>query len=290
MAVVLLTGATGFLGSHIARALLVEGHEVKAPNRRGSSFSRLQDIQGEISWHCTDGHDGLDDDLFTDVSCVMHAAGTYGRRGESFAQLLETNVLFSLRVLDCAIRSGVRVFVNVSSCLPRSTDPYALSKAQFAEWGKTSVRHSATQFLNVQLEDMYGPGDDETKFVDWVIGSCLRNESEIRLTSGSQRRDFIYVSDVVHAFLTLLENRVQTEANYVDLPLGSGETVTIRELVEMIHGLTGSKTRLGFGEVALRDEEVLFSRADITAFKKLGWRSKVSLAEGLSMTIESKKT
>lgn len=289
MSIILLTGATGFLGSHLAHALLSKGHEVKALKRRESSLSRLQDIHHEISWHCVDAREDLRDDIFSDVNFVVHAAGAYGRQGEPFKQLIETNVLFSLKVLDCAIRSGTRSFINAGSCLPRGTDPYALSKAQFTEWGKMSIRRSATQFVNIQLEHMYGPGDDETKFVDRIVDSCLRNESEIKLTSGSQQRDFIYISDVVDAFLTLLENPVQGESSYVDLPLGSGETIAIRELVELIHQLTDSKARLGFGEVALREEEVLFSRADITAFNKMGWKPRVSLVEGLTRTIEGKK-
>src|SRR5437870_11566277 len=98
---------------------------------------------------------------------------------------------------------------------------------------------------------MYGPGDDSVKFTNYVIDAWLSNVPTLNLTEGTQERDFIYIDDVVSAYMLLLQRLASMDLSYYDIALGSGETVSIKTLVETIHRLANSKTNLAFGATKL---------------------------------------
>jgi len=284
---VLLTGATGFLGSHLARKLVRSGHELTAIRRRSSSLSRVQDIESEIRWFTVNPSGEVDAAAFAGMDVVVHTAATYGRSGEAMAEVAETNTVFSLRILEAAVCHGIRKFINTDSALPPETNPYTLAKAQFAQWGKYACESGKIQFINLRLEHFYGPGDEESKFTCRVIKTCLRNQPELKLTAGTQKRDFIYVADVVDALYLLIVQNLATAGNYVDIPLGSGTATTVRELVETIHQLSQSTTRLVFGAIPMKPNDVMLSCADISMLEELGWKPTTSLREGLELTIRN---
>ena len=133
---------------------------------------------------------------------------------------------------------------------------------------------------------MYGPKDDSSKFVQFVIESLLRNEEKIKLTKGEQKRDFIFIKDVVEAYLKLLEVHDSLEDGFNEFEVGTGESITIKELVVKIKILTGNtKTKLIFGALPYRENEIMESKADITKLRGIGWSPKVSLEDGLKDTI-----
>ncbi len=284
---ILLTGATGFLGSHLSRRLVNDGHEVNAIRRMSSSLSRVQDIANKIAWFMVKPNGVIDSSAFDDVDAIIHTATAYGRKGEATAELANTNTLIPLTLLEAAIHHGIRCFINTDSALPPNTNAYSLSKAQFAQWGQFIAARDKIQFINVRLEHIYGPDDDETKFTYYVINACLKNQMKLSLTEGLQSRDFIYISDVVEAYLVLINQCENNLADFSDIPLGSGTATTIRYLVETIHKLTNSSTQLLFGELPLKPGEVMYSRADLSIMKGLGWTPSTELSEGLELTIRS---
>lgn len=287
MATVLVTGATGFLGSHLVRTLLDAGYSVKALRRANSSLARVAEIADRIDWYTIDeSRECSFVDFFLDVDCVIHTAANYGRSGERVAEICLTNTIFSLNVLNAAVEQKVKFFINTDSALPRNVNPYTLSKAQFAEWGRMFAENSKIRFVNIRLEHVYGPGDDPIKFTSQVIGSCLRNVDKLDLTEGHQQRDFIYIDDVVSAYMLLIELQPVLELPHYEIALGSGETVAIRDLVEMIHRIAKSDTELAFGAVAFGKKEVMYSCADNTFMKNLGWQPKTPLERGLIKSIE----
>ncbi len=287
---ILLTGATGYLGSHLATALLGAGHSVVALKRTTSSLRRLERIQPNLTLLDVDGLDFQA--LFKEhgkFDAVIHSATTYGRNGESVSQIAETNLGFPLKLLDGAVAAGVPVFLNTDTALDKFLNAYSLSKTQFAEWGRHFARQKKIRFLNLRLEHFYGPGDDDSKFTTYVINSCLKNAPELRLTPGQQRRDFVYIDDVVAAYMLLLEKEKSLADWFVEFDVGSGEAVTIRQFVELAQRLTGSRTYLNFGAQAYRDGEVMLSQADVDPLQKLGWHCGHTLEQGLKLVIEGYK-
>lgn len=284
---VLLTGVTGFLGSHLARQLLEEGYSVVALKRQSSSLRRVAAILPDLELVDSDG---LDFDAFfrsgARISTVIHTATCYGRNNESVSEVFEANTEFPLRLLDAGSRAGVDLFVNTDTVLDKYLNLYALSKNQLLQWGKFFSLHDKIRFMNIRLEHFYGPDDDPVKFSTFVINSCLHNVPELQLTKGEQKRDFIYIDDVVKAYSVLMGNIHRMGENFMEFDVGSGNSVTIREFVETVHRLSSSATHLNFGALPYRDGEIMNSEADVSRLASLGWRCATDLETGLQRAIE----
>lgn len=290
---VLLTGASGFLGNALVRALISAGVEVAATRRQSSRVERLADIAERLAFFDT-SDEGLSAaiDFIGPKGAIIHAATCYGRAGESWSEICDTNIRFPLCLLEKALARSVRLFLNIDTILAPQTNAYALSKRQFADWGRlATAQYECFRFINVRLEHIYGPGDAPTTFVTQMIRRCLKHDAGISLTAGEQRRDFIYIDDAVNGLHTLLEaalaNRLPN--GWSEFDLGSGNAVSIRELVETIHCMSDSRAVLKFGALPYRENEVMESVADVSALRSLDWQCKTALKQGLRQTIDYEK-
>ena len=283
---ILLTGVTGFLGSHLAKELLYAGCEIVALKRKSSLLQRIEPILSEIGLFDIEGINF--DQFFSDcgrIDAVIHTATCYGRNNESVSEIFAANTEFPLRLLDAGNRAGVKSFLNTDTILDKYLNLYALSKNQLLQWGKFYAMHEKIRFLNIRLEHFYGEDDDPTKFSSNVINSCLGNVSDLNITKGEQRRDFIYIDDVVSAYVLLFEKLDTFENMFTEVDVGSGHSVSIREFVETVHRITSSKTRLNFGAIPYRDGEIMHSVADVSKLVSLGWRCRYSLEAGLKRVV-----
>lgn len=284
----ILTGATGFLGSHLARAFVQEGHRVIALKRQTSDLNRLADVRSDVIFYDLDNLDLAKP--FTEqgpIDAVIHTATSYGRAGELATQVFEANTAFPLRLLETATRFNTDTFFNTDTILYPYLNAYALSKKHFTEWGRQLVAHERIRFVNICLEHMYGPGDDPKKFTTWIVDRCLKHEPEIKLTLGEQRRDFIYITDAIAAYMRLLECTTALGAGFQEVGLGSGVAGTVRSFVETVHQLCASRSHLCFGALPYRDHEQMESRANTQRLRDLGWKCHTSLREGLLNMIEA---
>lgn len=285
----LLTGASGFLGRHIARRLIDRGDEPLLLARATSQMPA--DIAPAQVARYSDA-DGIRKAIHAwKPDCVIHTACSYGRRHERLAELVSTNVTFGLDVMEALAdghASGPKLFINAGTSLQRNLNAYALTKAQFVECAQTLARtRTDLQFVNLRLEHMYGPHDDTSKFIGHVLRACRQSNAPLKLTSGLQRRDFIHVSDVVSAFLAVAERQELLDTPVSEMDVGTGEAPTVREVVEKIHRLTNSRTELQFGALPLRDSEQMLSCADTARLRGLGWTPLHNLDSGLQDLIDS---
>lgn len=290
---VLVTGATGFLGSHLVRRLLAEGHEVAAFKRRSSSLGRVLDIAKDLAWYYADEAD-LSSPFRKHVhfDAVIHTATCYGRQGESLSTIFEANTGFPVRLLEVATYFNTDIFFNTDTYFNTDTilcshlNKYSLTKKQFAEWGQMVAEFDSIRFANIRLEHVYGAGDSSTKFTTNIIRQCLNNMPYICLTAGEQLRDFIHINDVVDAYMLLLKKHPILPAGFIQCGLGSGCAVSIREFVEYVHRISNSSSRLDFGALPYRDHEIMASVADISLLLSLGWQPCFSIETGVREVIE----
>lgn len=287
---ILLTGATGYLGSFLAKALIAQGHKLIILKRRNSSLFRISSIIPMTTLYNIENLDySIPFTAHGKIDAIIHTATCYGRDGEIPSEVFEANLGFPLRLMDAAKAAGVNTFVNTDTILDKYMSLYSLSKSQLAEWGKFFCNHNKMVFINMRLEHFYGPGDADSKFTTHVMNSCLRNVPELKLTLGEQRRDFVYIEDVVSAYLIILEKIEEFQDFFNEFHVGSGAAIPIRDFVKKVHHITESQTYLAFGAVPYRTGEVMNSNTDIEPLLKLGWICKTNLDQGLKLVMEGYK-
>jgi CDP-paratose synthetase len=287
---VLVTGATGFIGKHLVRRLIAEGYGVIATRRSGSDISGLASMQHSLDWIEVDSTDSWCKSLSNkpDWNIVIHLATDYGRQSGIVSNTVATNVLFPLRLLEIAMDRRAELFLNTDTCF--SVDypylrPYTLSKKQFAKWGEVLSVTADTRFLTLELQHPYGPGDSPGKFVPWIIDKCLHSSELIQLTSGLQKKDFIFIEDAIDAYLTVVHRWREVASETFTIPCGTSKGTSVRDLVECIHRRCSSNAPLEFGALPDRPGEIMLSVADISVLSQLGWTSLTPLEEGIGRTV-----
>ena len=283
-----ITGATGFIGSHLVRSLVQQGWNVHALKRSSSSIGSLADLK-EVHWH--DVNSSSLESIWETIghaNVVYHLATNYGRNDQPASEVARTNLLFPMQMLELADRHEVPLFIATDTCFPESYPylrNYTLTKKQFAQWGQVWAKQTERRFFNVALQHPYGPGDREGKFVPWIIELCLNNVDSIKLTEGSQQKDFIYVADVIEALLVLESQQSIVPDGCSQIPCGTGAAISLRTFVETVHEITKSSSRLLFGAIPNREGELKSSCANTELLESLGWKATRSVADGIRLTI-----
>ena len=283
---IMLTGATGYLGTRIGNMLLGRGHRVIALHlNRSERFECSEALESNV-FRVYLSESGVDYAFSKyKIDGVIHTATVYGRNHEDFATIIKANVEFPVRVLSMAIASNVRFFINTDSILKRNVSPYALSKGQFLDWMSMASQEILT--VNMKLDHFYGPGEKNIKFVAKVLSELKANVPRLHLTVGTQTRDFIYVDDVVSAYMYVIDGLDSFHKGVVNnFEVGTGVRTSIRSLVTMAKELTASSSELGFGDVPLREHEMLDYEINSSPLRALGWKPEVLVREGLKRCID----
>lgn len=293
---VLLTGATGFLGSHILESLISCGeYQVICLKRSFSDIRRIKHLSSpELIFYDLDKSSLGKIFAENRIDIILHTATEYGRRDNSIHQVLSTNLLFPIEIIDVAIKHKVKCFINTDSFFNKSNFSYShlldysLSKKSLLTW----MKHLSgkMQFVNVILEHIYGENDNIEKFVEKMIQSiAVKHDKAIDLTYGHQRRDFIYIKDVVSAYLKIIDFSIKEKFTYRTFEVGIGESTEVREFVETIKKCSKSNTKLNFGSIPYFSDEIMDSKANINEITQLGWIPNYSIVEGISETLNHYK-
>ena len=304
----LVTGAAGFIGSHVVRRLLAEGARVTGVGRAETPGHRLADVAGQLRWIGADLRDRAAATRAVDAArpdFVFHLAGfAAGRSADAARQsrLLfesyETNVLGTLNLLTAVQQAAPRVRrIARLGTLEEYGDgpvPYReeqreapvspYSSSQVAATYLCSMLHQRAGLPVVTLRPalMYGPGQDESFFIPGLIASCLANET-FAMTSGGQTRDYLYIADLVDACLAAAT--APAAAGEV-LNIGSGIEYRIADVATLIGSLAGSGA-VSVGSRPERERGLERLVCDpARAERVLGWHALVSLEQGLTATIE----
>lgn len=287
---ILLTGATGFLGSKILEALNNENYSIIVLKRSSSSLWRINHLIGNIQSYDLDKISL--DSIFQKqkIDCVIHTACEYGRKDEKTAQVIKTNLMLGLQILDVCLKFNTSTFINTDTLLQKNLNDYALSKKQFSEWLK--FKSNMIQVINLKIELMYGPKDDESKLIPSVLSGLNQNTPEIKLTNGEQKRDFIFVDDVVSACMKTLE-KSKSLSKFNEFEIGTGKSFKLKffldELKKMYELYYGKKkTKFIYGAVANRQEELMNIQINNKPLIDLGWLPKVDINFGIKKILKDK--
>lgn len=285
---ILLTGTTGFLGSHLLKLLIKKtDYEIVILKRSFSNTFRIENLLNDKRIKSYD-IDKIDlEKVFSenDIETIIHCATNYGRNDDNILNIVQSNLLLPLTLLQLGIKHGVKNFVNTDTVIDKNVNHYSLSKKHFLDW----LEECSCQIkcVNVSLEHFYGAFDNETKFTTYIIKQLMNNAPEIDLTLGEQKRYFIHIDDVTSAFLIILHNLHSFNENFTHFDLATENNIKIKDFVLLVKELTqNSETKLNFGAIPYRKNELMECKIDISKLNKLGWMPKISLRNGIEKTIQ----
>ncbi len=299
---VLVTGASGFIGSHLTRLLLKEGAKVSILTRYGSIEHnvRLSKLWNEFELFEADirNMESLAPLKNRQYDIIFHLAA-YNHVGNSFLHVneaLETNNIGTANILESVDNYDRFVYISTSEVYglqekipfiedmyPHPISPYSVGKYAGELYSLMKYNESNMPIVVLRPFNAFGPYQSTRAIIPEMIDKCMRGVP-ILTTEGKQTREFNYVTDLTEAMLlaALSENAVGMVIN-----LGNGNDIAIRDVVNKIYQKTESHSELKIGELPTRPNEIWEMKSDSNKAKMiLGWKPVTSFEEGLDTTIE----
>ncbi len=297
MKTILLTGATGFLGSHLLRALLKNNYKVIILKRSTSDIWRIKKLlnQGVVIY---DVNMITLDKIFldNDIDIIIHLATLYSKLDDNvdIKGMFEVNITLPSQLLELGVEYGIKCFINTGTffeyeCLNlpiaenskiKPLNLYSKTKIAFESILKQYSNKITIRTL--RIFSPYGEKDND-KLIPMIIQKALKCE-KIFLSDGLQKLDFIFVSDVINAYLGVLES-IDSRYNYRIYNIGSGNTTSVREIVSIVEQQLEKNIDKVWSNPIATDRPVVI--ADIKRAKKeLNWQPEISIHQGISKTIK----
>ncbi|MFC5509959.1 NAD-dependent epimerase/dehydratase family protein [Massilia jejuensis] len=282
-----VTGASGYVGSRLARRLAADGWDVHVLLRAGSSLDALEGVA--LTVHRFGGAAPELVEIVREAApdAVFHLAALFlaQHRPEQVDALVQANILFATQLAEAMAANGVRILVNTGTAWQhfgnRDYDPvnlYAATKQAFEAILSYYVNAHGLSVATLALFDTYGPHDPRPKLVS-ALWQAARTGAALSMSSGEEVLDMVYIDDVIEAFLAAeLSLRA---AGPVQLRYGvsSGAALRLTGLVAAFERATGLHVDARWGERPCRPREVM---QPWTSFSPPpGWQPRVALEEGL---------
>lgn len=285
---VLVTGAGGFIGWHLARRLSAAGARVHASGRAAEAPEGLDArwTRADLSV-LADVRDLLD---AADPEFVFHLAShVAGSRDVSLVvPTLQANLVSAVHVLSAAAgRSGCRVVMAGSLEEPEPgsgeapSSPYAAAKFGATAYARMFHALYGTPVRLARIFMVYGPRQNDLRKLVPYVSLCLLRGEAPRLSSGVRQVDWVFVEDVVSGLLAMARREAMDVA---PLDLGTGRLHTVREVVETLVRISGSALQPDFGAAGDRPLEVVRAARVEDSWQRAGWRAETALEEGLAQT------
>ena len=296
-----ITGATGFIGACLARKLADLGCDVHLLTRENANRWRLRDVENAFTFHVGDLTDagGLRKIVSKVRPTVVYHLGVHGAYPfqTDADETIRTNVFGSWNLLKACSGIDYKVFVNTGSSSEygskthamRETDVlepdsyYAVAKSAQTLVCRHTARIDKRPINTFRLFSVYGPYEEPSRLVPAVIRNCIGGW-ELKMVSPETARDFIYVEDVVNAYLRIHE--LSRHCGEV-FNIGTGVQSTVRDVVEASARATGVNPNVSWGALPPRQWDTETWVADCTKVRRmLKWTARTGLEQGITKTVE----
>lgn len=281
--IALITGATGFIGSHLARRLIKDGWELHVIVRNASKYDLMQDIKNFVHFHI---YDGTIESMQTILArskpeIIFHLASLFlsQHKPEEIASLIQSNITFGSHLAEAAVANNCLKFINTGTSWQHYENQgynpvnlYAATKQAFEDILKYYVEAHELKVITLKLFDTYGPDDLRPKLMNLLKRAAETGET-LDMSPGEQLIDLVHVDDVVEAFcVAQVLVGAMKEKGLKTYGVTSGKPLSLKEIVSMLEKKLNRKIKVHWGGRPYREREVMvpWSSMDIVP----GWITK----------------
>lgn len=298
---ILITGGTGFIGSHLLHRLVYLKHNVSVIKSPNSDISRIQNILSNINTF-----DVVDDSDLESVfakngfDAVIHLATRYIKHAKEIKDIRsmnQSNITFPSILLELVAKHNVKSFINTGTCFEyklsdkkiseeQDINPYnyyAATKLAFENILKYYVKEKNIDVLTLRLFYPYGEKDNK-KIIPLVIDSLIKDQA-LEITYGEQKLNFTYVDDIVDAYISALSFITsKTYSGYELINIGTENVYSIKEVVDILSRIAGKQSNIKLIK-PYPENEIMYMACNYAKAKRLlNWTPKTSIIEGLKKT------
>lgn len=285
---VLLTGASGFIGSHLARHLVDQGYPVTVLVRDRSHLGFVDNAPQLKILPVTDTWDSIKDAVATaQPEMIVHLASLFlsEHQSQDVESLVRSNVLFGAWLLQAAAEVSVKAFVNAGTSWQhysgddvRPVNLYAATKQAFEALLDYYCDAAGMSAITLKLFDTYGPEDRRRKLIPLLV-DALRDGNKLALSEGDQRLDLLHIHDVCTAFERAAQMVMEMPKQHVSYTLRTSTRPTLKELVSLLSDVSGRPSPAEFGKRPYRAREIMVPWTGGAPLP--GWSPRRELREGL---------
>ncbi len=308
--IVLVTGASGFIGGHLVGTLATQGRRVRAAVGRSDLYS-----SHELPWRAEASESlevivgDLADRRFAEaalhgVATVVHLAGATGPESaeQGMYTLFDSNVVTTFNLFETARRSGtLERFVNTSTCSvymtngqgrfdetmeTRAGSVYSATKIASETLSEAYVRSANLPVVSLRLFNVYGPYQKRRAVIPTIVSQALESD-RIRLGNTEAKRDFTHVSDIVRCYVSALDAPASTVVGET-FNVGTGVATSIGDVARLILNAAGSDIEIEIDPARLRSKTIdsdIIVADNRKAERLLGWRPRIDLASGIEEVV-----
>lgn len=288
--VALVTGGTGFVGSHLVRRLVSENWQVHVIIRPGSDSSELSEQQNQLLLHVHDGSiasmQQITDEAKPDV--VFHLASLFlsEHQSQDIEPLVTSNLLFGTQLVEAMSKAGVNRLINTGTSWQhyesRDYSPvnlYAATKQAFEAVSQYYVEARGLRVITLKLYDTYGMDDPRPKLLN-LLKSVAETGQRLDMSSGEQLIDLVHINDVVEAYIVAAQRLLSDEVvGCEQYAISSGQSLPLKELVMYIDSILKKKLEINWGGKKYRDREVM--EVWSSGPQLPNWVPNITIGEGL---------
>jgi Nucleoside-diphosphate-sugar epimerases len=312
---ILVTGGTGFIGSNLIKDLLIRDYDVYALVRKNSSlgFNRLSHYKNINYIYAEDLFSGINRDLAAESVegvkaqknlptfdiCFHLAAYGVDYKQQNLNELIDGNIKYTMNLLEFCRRNKTKKFINTGSCFEYGFNEgkklsekdvlnpqtyYSLMKVATEKMANLYSESNYINLITVRPFGVFGENEGFHRLVPQLMKTVIRNEP-LDITFGNQIRDYLYIRDLIDAYITLALTDVPFYESY---NICSGREVKIKDLALKLSEITGCSMGLfKFGSIPYRKNEIMYFVGDNSKIQKYtGWRPKYTIEDGLKKTYE----
>lgn len=299
---ILITGATGFIGSHLLKQLLTQKYKIVVLKRTTSNLSRIKQLTNKIKFYNIDQLINFDK-IFVEnkIDIIIHLSAMYSKedKGNKIKiQMSKVNVKIPEKLLKSAVKYNVKGFINTGTFFEYSLNTkkpitektlikpynyYTITKIKFEEILNKLANNKKIKAVTLKLFSPYGENDNE-KIIPLIIKSFLTNK-KLSLTKGNQKLAFTYVKDIVKAYLLTIGYINNQNFNYDVFNIGNNFSYSLKEVVSFVKNISKKNSQIKFGGIHnIKDENLDIHCNSIKAKRRLKWSAKTNFKIGLTNT------